>query len=104
VNPSGPVTKTVAASVARQQWSELINSVARDRTRVVIEKSGVPVGAIVSTEDLERLNRMDADRARRFELFDRMREAFSDVSEEQLEQDIAEVIDRVRQRGRDDRS
>ena len=35
-----PVTQTMKASQVRQEWSKLLNTVFRDRTRVVVEKSG----------------------------------------------------------------
>ncbi len=54
-----PMTQTINASDARQHWSELLNKVFRKETRVIIEKSGIPVAAIISAEDLERLNRFE---------------------------------------------
>ena len=46
-----PLTQTIAASDARQHWSELLNKVFRKETRLIVEKSGVPVAALVSAED-----------------------------------------------------
>ena len=43
---------------------------------------------------------MDAEREKRFDVIDRMRKAFDDVPEEQLERDVAEVIERVREKQR----
>ena len=63
-----PVTQTMKASQVRQEWSKLLNTVFRDKTRVVVEKSGIPVVAIVSAEDLKRLQQLEAQRAERFKV------------------------------------
>jgi prevent-host-death family protein len=94
------MTRTMKASEARQQWSSLLNTVFRKEARVIVEKSGVPVAALVSTEDLERLNQMEAHQAEQERQLDaalaRARQAFAEIPEEQLSQEVAEVIDRVR--------
>ena len=46
-----PMTKTIKASVARQQFSQLLNDVFRGKIRVVVEKSGIPVAAIISANE-----------------------------------------------------
>ena len=58
-----PVTQTMKASQVRQEWSKLLNTVFRDKTR-----SGIPVVAIVSAEDLKRLQQLEAQRAERFKV------------------------------------
>ena len=49
------------ASVAhtKNTLSGLINKVAYGKTRIVLESRGKPKAALVSTEDLERLERLD---------------------------------------------
>jgi prevent-host-death family protein len=94
------MTQTIKASDARQQWSELLNKVFRKETRVVVEKSGIPVAAIISAEDLERLNRYEQERAERFKILDEIGEAFKDVPPEELEREVAKTLDAVRQENR----
>ena len=53
------MTQTIKSSDARAQWSQIINKVARRQARVIVEKSGIPVAAIVSTQDLERLDQLE---------------------------------------------
>jgi len=96
VSECRPAVETVKASEARARWSELLNAVARRRTRVLVEKSGVPVAALVSPDDLERLRRLDEERVDALRLLDRMSAAFADLSEEQIEHDVARVIAEVR--------
>jgi hypothetical protein len=68
----------------------------------MVEKSGVLVAAIIPAEDLERFTRMEDERDERLDAaLERMRAAFADVPDEQLEQDVAEVIERVRAQERE---
>lgn len=71
--------ETVAVSEARQNFSSLLNSVFRSKNRVVIEKSGIPVAVLVSTEDFERLQRLDEEKARRFALVEEFRKPFEGI-------------------------
>lgn len=89
-------TETIAASDARQHFAKLLNRVFRERTRIVVEKSGIPVAVLVPTEDLERLNRFDRERAERFALLDEMREPFRDVPPEEIEREVDQALAEVR--------
>ena len=84
-----PMTQTMTVSEARNNWSKVVNAVFRRQKGVVLEKAGIPVAALVSAEDLERLRRYDAERAADFAVIDRMRAAFKDVPDEELEREIA---------------
>jgi prevent-host-death family protein len=91
-----PTTRTMKASDARQQFAGVLNRVFRKEMRVVVERSGIPVAAIVSTDDLERLDRLDAERAARFKVIEEMRAAFKDVSPEEIEREAARSLAEVR--------
>src|SRR6185437_16989854 len=91
-----PAIETIAASEARAHWSRLLNQVARKQARVVVEKSGVPVAAIVSADDLVYLQRLEAQRERGFAAASRINEAFGDVPVEVLERRVAEVVAQAR--------
>jgi prevent-host-death family protein len=95
-----PVIQTIRASQAREQFSQILNRVFRRESRVLVEKSGIPVAAIVSAADLEQLTQLEQRRAERFKLLGRMREAFADRSEEQIAQEVAAVVDRIREKER----
>ena len=94
------MTQTVKASEARAQWSRIINKVARRQARVIVEKSGIPVAAIVSAQDLERLNQLEQQRAERFKVVDETRAAFKDVPDEEIEREVAKAIAQVRAENR----
>src|SRR6266487_2957384 len=87
-----PMTQTMKVTDAREHWSEVIGAVFRRQKRVVLEKAGIPVAALVSTEDLERLRRYDAERTADFAVIDRMRAAFEDVPDAELEREVAKAV------------
>jgi prevent-host-death family protein len=95
-----PMTKTIKASVARQQFSQLLNEVFRRETRVLVEKSGIPVAAIISASDFKRLARLEQERAERFKILDEIGAAFKDVPAEEIEREVKRAITQVRQQNR----
>jgi prevent-host-death family protein len=99
-----PMTKTMKASVARQQFSQLLNDVFRKESRVLVEKSGIPVAAIISASDFTRLGRLEAERNKDFAILDEVREAFKDVPAEEIEREVARALSQVRAENRTKRS
>ncbi len=99
-----PTIQTMKASQARQQWSQVLNKVLRKEARILVEKSGVPVAAIVSAEDLQWLQQYEAQRAERWKVVDEIRARNRDKNPEQVEQDIASEIAAMRQEAREHRS
>ena len=97
-----PATRTMKISDVKNSLSSVVNEVYRERTRVLVEKSGIPVAAIISVDDLEWFFRLDREREERFKVIDRMREAFKDVPAEEIEREtersVAEARERLRQR------
>lgn len=90
------MTQVMKASDVRMQWSQLLNKVFSSNTRVVVEKSGIPVAAVISAEDLKRFTEFEAQRNERFKALDKIRETFKDVSPEKLEDEISKAITEVR--------
>ena len=91
-----PTTQTIKVSDVRQNLAQLLNKVFRKETRVLVEKSGIPVAAIVSADDLERLDRLDRERAQRFKALDEFGAAFEDVPVEEIEREVARIVAQVR--------
>ena len=91
-----PMTQTMKASQARAEWSQILNKVFRKQTRVLVEKSGIPVAAIVSADDLERLARLDAERRARFEAIEAIRAKNADKDPDEVERGVAEEIAAMR--------
>ncbi len=94
------ITQVMKATEARQGWSELLNKVFRTNTRIVVEKNGIPVAAIISPQELERFERLEAQRAARFQPLLEIAHAFKDVPPEELEQEVAQALAEVRQETR----
>lgn len=90
------MTQIMKASEARQQWAQVLNKVFKGETRVVVEKSGIPVAAVISAEDLERFTQMEEQRKERFKALNKMREAFEDIPAEEIEREIEKAIAKVR--------
>ena len=90
------MTQTMKASVVRQKWSELLNKVFRGETRVVVEKSGTPVAAVISAEDLKRFTELEEQREERFKALDKMRDAFKNIPSDKLEEEIENALNLVR--------
>ena len=91
-----PTTETLKISQVKQGLNALVNRVYRRETRVLIEKSGIPVAGIVSAQDLERLERLDRERDEQFTVLAEIGAAFKDVPIEELEREIARSIAEVR--------
>src|SRR5436305_11571354 len=78
-------TQIVAASEARQKFGELIKQVYSRRSRVIVEKGGIPVIAMVALPDLERWTRMDQEREERFKVLEEIRARNADKTAEEVE-------------------
>jgi prevent-host-death family protein len=89
------MTQVMKASDVRMQWSQLLNKVFKGKTRVVVEKSGIPVAAVISAEDLKRFTQLEEQRNERFKALEKMREAFKDVPPEKLEREISSAIAQI---------
>ena len=53
--------QTIPVSEARQKLGELVNEVYRRHARYIVQKSGIPVVALVALSDLERWMQMDRE-------------------------------------------
>ena len=91
-----PTIETMQFTEARQQLSQVVNRVARGERRVLLEKSDIPVAAIVSADDLRILIELEARREARFAAISRISEAFADVPVEDLEREITQALSEAR--------
>jgi prevent-host-death family protein len=93
--PRIPAIETMNVSEARRQFSETLDRVRRREARVIVEKSGIPVGAVVSMEDLERIKQADANRVRLFDVMDEISRGFDDLSDDEIEAEVERAIAEV---------
>jgi prevent-host-death family protein len=96
MNAQEVATRTMKISDVKARLSSLVNEVYRQETRVLIEKAGIPVAGLVSMQDLQRLARLDEQRAERRQVLESMREPFRGVSAEEIERETAEAVAEVR--------
>src|SRR5437764_94312 len=87
-------------SDVRANLSDVVNNVYRKNNRIIVEKSGIPVAAIVSPDDLERLASMEAQREARFQVLEEIGVAFKDVPLEEIEREVAKALSEVREENR----
>ena len=87
-----PTTETMKISDVRGQLNTLVNRVYRKETRVVVEKSGIPVAGLVSAEDLRRLDQLDREREARFAIVDEVRQAFAGVPDDEIERETDRIL------------
>jgi prevent-host-death family protein len=93
--PKLPETETLNVTEARRLFSENLDRVRRREARIVVEKSGIPVGAIVSMDDLARLRQVDRDRVRLLELMDEIATGFEGIPETEIEAEVERAIAEV---------
>lgn len=98
--PKFPETETMNVSEARRQFSETLDRVRRREARVVVEKSGIPVGAMVSMEDFARLTGIDERRAELLATLAESRKAFAGIPPEEIEDEIEKAIAEVKEEER----
>lgn len=101
-----PTETTMKLTDTKQQLSQVVNRVARGETRVVVEKSGLPVAAIISVEEYRRFKHQEQEAARAtlHDAFSRFSDAFKDVSDEELERELARAQAEVRAEMRAERA
>jgi prevent-host-death family protein len=83
-------------SQARQEWSQILDQVARRKARVVVEQDGVPVAAIVSTDDLARLEQLEHQRQQDLATLRASQDGFKDEPADDVEREIARALAEVR--------
>ena len=94
-----PTTQTMKISDVRGQLNTLVNRVYRKETRVIVEKSGIPVAGLVSAEDLRRLDQLDQrerEREADFAVLDELRQAFAGVPAEEIERETERITAEIR--------
>jgi prevent-host-death family protein len=83
----------------RSHLNEAVTSVYYQDTRIVLEKSGIPVAAVVSIDDLRQLQRSEQARLERenaFAVLDEIHEAVKEIPAEELWREGAKALAEVR--------
>jgi prevent-host-death family protein len=91
-----PTTQTIEISEAEGNLDTLVGRVSQGHARLLVEKAGIPVAGLVSAEDLERLDRLDRERAERFRVIDDARAAFADASPDDIDREADRAVAELR--------
>lgn len=97
---NSPATQTMTSSDARHNWSRVIDTVARRKARVIVEEDGVPVAAIISAEDLKRLDRMEEQRRHDLAVLEASQAVFAGIPDVELEREVDRALTRTRRQRR----
>jgi prevent-host-death family protein len=90
--PKQRTTETMSVSEARQRFSETLNRVYQGDERVIIEKNGIPVAAIVPISTVRDAEITEQNRDEALNAFRRVQEAFADIPGDELERELAEAL------------
>ena len=89
------VIKTIPAVKARVHWGEIMKKVFQKGERFIVEKSGIPMVAILKADEYFR---MVGEQEERFKVLDQIKSRLPQVSPQEIEEDIKGAIKAVRQK------
>jgi len=92
---SATKTKTIPALKVRTHLGQLMKDVQQGRTRVLVEKSGVPMVGIISAQEF---NQLIAEREARFDVVDRIRKKLPAVPDAEVLEDVRSAVRQARRR------
>jgi hypothetical protein len=95
MSPAIPETETMTISDVKAKLSSVVNEVRRHKRRILIEKSRIPIAALISPEDLVRYERYEREWADRFTVA-QLQEALKDVLPEGPLQEVVAIIRKMR--------
>jgi Antitoxin Phd_YefM, type II toxin-antitoxin system len=94
--------KILKISELRERISDIGKEVSKTHTRYEVELNRIPMFGIVPIEDLKRLQEMDRRLEEDLNFIDNVRSHFTDVSENDLEQEIVKNLAEVRKEMREE--
>lgn len=93
--PKKQTTETISVSEARKRFSEVVMRPPRGEGRVIVENAGTPVGAIVSMDDVRRLEQLDREWDEIEDVFRRTQSGFEGVPPDEIEREIEQATAEV---------
>jgi prevent-host-death family protein len=90
------MTIVVGAREARQRFADLLGRVGYGGEIAIVERSGKPMVALIPVELYEQLV---AEREARFQVLDRIRSKLPEIPGEEVEKDVSQAIDALRESG-----
>src|SRR3954453_328202 len=90
-----PQNQTLNATDVRANWSQVLLDVYNHKSRVLVQKGGIPVAAIIAMDELKRYQRIEQERAERFKVIEEGWEAFKDLELGDVEAEVPKVVAEV---------
>jgi len=91
-----PQNRILNATDVRTHWSQLLLDVYNRKSRVVVQKGGIPVAAIIAADDLKRFQRFEQERAERFKVIEEGWEAFRNIDLGNVDAEVAKAVAEAR--------
>lgn len=88
--------ETLSLTEVEKRLYSIVERVSRQETRILVEDNGVPVAGIVSLQDVQRLERLDRERAESCKAIEAFAAGFADQSAEDIEREVTKAIAEVR--------
>lgn len=95
-----PAVETMPITAVKSRLNSLVNAIYRNKMRILVEKSGIPVAGIVPIEDMRRLARLDELDQEAGEILEAMRSPFDGVPAEEIDQQTKRIIAENREEDR----
>jgi antitoxin (DNA-binding transcriptional repressor) of toxin-antitoxin stability system len=91
-----PPNQTLNATDVRAHWSQLLLDVYNHKSRVLVQKGGIPVAAIIAADDLKRFQRIERERAEHFKVIEEGWEAFRNVDLGDVDAEVVKAVAEAR--------
>lgn len=76
--------------------THVVKQVSRSEARILVELQGVPVAAIISAAELQRLSEFDREQDEQFSVIDRVRTVFAGIPDDEIEAETDRILARIR--------
>ncbi len=87
---------TIPALKARTHFGEIMKRSFKNGEHFVVEKSGIPMIAIINAKEYEEYTRIMGSREEHFKIIDTIRKKAPNIPSHEIENDINEAITNVR--------
>jgi prevent-host-death family protein len=101
VRRSAPVEIVMNLTETKQNFSKVVNQVARGEARVVVEKSGLQAAVLISVDEYVRFKAREEQRRHHLSEFAKAAMEFSKGFEDVPEEEIEAELDRIRKEFRE---
>ena len=88
------MTIVMGAKEARQKFADLIGKVGYGGEIAIVNRSGKPMVAVIPIDLYEQLI---AEREARFQVLDRIKSKLPDVAEGEVEKDVSQALEAIRE-------